>query len=62
VFVLRRIKLPFYPLAMTQFFEEVRGRHSEMHEITETASVALSIFILPAASFSKICDGRELGI
>jgi len=33
-----------------------------MHEIAETATIALSIFVLPAASLPKVCDGREFGV
>ena len=33
-----------------------------MHEVAETAAVALAVFVLPAAGFAEIGDGGKLRV
>jgi hypothetical protein len=57
-----RMQFPFNPLSVPEFFHKVWRSEPEVHEVAETATIALSIFILPATSFPKISDGGQLGV
>lgn len=47
---------------MTQRGHQFLGSQPKMHEIAESSTVALSIFILPAAGFTEVGDRRQFGV
>jgi len=57
-----RMHFPFDPLPVPEFFHKIWRSEPEVHEVAETATIALSIFILPATSFPEVRDGGQLGI
>lgn len=62
VFDFRRMHFSLNPLPVLEFLYEVWRSEPEVHEVAETATIALSIFVLPATSFPEVSDGRQLGI
>jgi hypothetical protein len=56
------MKPPLQTLTHTKSRNELLGRQPQMHEIAKPTPVTLAIFILTAACFAEVCDGRELGI
>jgi hypothetical protein len=49
-------------LAVAQRRNELLGREAKVHKVAETATVALAIFVLSAAGFAEVRDGREFGV
>lgn len=47
---------------MTQGGHQFLGRQPKMHEVAESSTVALPIFILPAAGFAEVGDRRQFGV